>query len=54
MIDATYGVQRIINIEDCASGIAEYLLHALIDERPDDHFGARQHLHGLPPGLLLL
>ncbi|MNV00022.1 hypothetical protein D3C71_901770 [compost metagenome] len=54
MIDTAHGMQGIVNIEDRASGIAEYLLDALIDKRPDDHFGARQHLHGLPPGFLLL
>jgi hypothetical protein len=46
-------MQRIINIEDRAARVAEYLLYALIDQRSDDHFRARQHLHALPPGILL-
>jgi hypothetical protein len=50
MVNAAYRMQRIINIEDCASRVAEHLLHALIDKRSDDHFRARQHLHALPPG----
>ncbi|SAD66964.1 Uncharacterised protein [Enterobacter cloacae] len=50
MINTAYRVQRVINIENRASGIAEHLFHALIDKRSDDHFRARQHLHALPPG----
>ncbi|MNP72590.1 hypothetical protein D3C76_1691760 [compost metagenome] len=41
MIDTAHGMQGIVNIEDRAPGVAEYLLDALIDKRPDDHFGAR-------------
>ncbi|CSP71703.1 Uncharacterised protein [Shigella sonnei] len=48
MIDTTHGMQCIVNIKDCASGITEYLFNALIDKRSDDHLGSRQHLHGLP------
>ena len=53
MVNAPYRMEGIINIEDRAARVAEHLLYALIDQRPDDHFRARQHLHALPPGILL-